>query len=123
MKRLAIIIFFGLFFICKPAISAVVPGEVTSHLADAEIVYNWFSYVPTTIDKSVPIFILVNADIGGAYFDYDEITENAESYANGKKNEAEQHGYVLIRPAIPRTLHDDISSEIYGVAFDKDIFR
>ncbi len=123
MKRLYIIIFFGLIFICNPAVHAVVPGEIISQPADSEIAYNWFYYVPTTIDKNVPIFILINLDEGGIGYDYNDKTEDARAMAGHRKSRAESYYYVLIKPAIPRDLDSSRQHcEIFGVAFDKIVF-
>jgi len=122
MKRLFILFFFSLFLVTQPAFSLIAPGEITSHPADAEIAYNWFSYVPTGIDKSVPIFILVNAD-NGFYQDYDSAIEDTKMYTGHRSVLAERYNYVLLKPVIPREFDPNWGgSEIYVGAFDRRVF-
>jgi len=123
MKRIFVILFFSLFLISKPALSEIVPGEIVFHPADVEIVYNWYSYVPTGIEKNQAIFIMINCDVGGAYWDYDAITEDAKTYAGHKSVRAEQYNYVLLQPAIPRAFDPNWNNtEVYSAAFDKRVF-
>ena len=111
------------FPITYPALSEIVPGEIVYHPADAEIEYNWFTYVPATIDKNSTIYILVNCDLSGYFTDYVQITEVARTFTEHRKTWAEQYRYVLLQPAIPRLLDTNRSpSEIYCVAFDRQVF-
>ena len=114
-KHIRVGIFLLLFalFITQPAISQIVPGQLVYHQTDEAIVYNWLSYVPTNIDKNTPIFIMINADAGIFSYNYDEITIDARKLAGYRKDWAEQYGYVLLKPVIPRSYDYDRGDEIY----------
>jgi pimeloyl-ACP methyl ester carboxylesterase len=98
------------------ALSQITPGVITMHEANSTIVYDWFTYVPTNLSKSEPAYILIDTSHKTSFdYSYDEATY-ARQHAEWRKSLAEQHKYVLLVPAIPRT------PEYYTVAFQKECF-
>jgi hypothetical protein len=92
----------------------IIPGEIQQHTGNEEIIYNWFSYVPLSIDKKCKSYIY--ATIIGATFDYDINTSDAYDNANYWKDFAEQNKFIFLSAALPR-------SDIYVSAFDHECFQ
>lgn len=78
-------------------------GSLVFHEADETIAYNWFSYVPRSLNRSQPGFIWVTGLHGNiSTNEYDRITEESRSQAEARMSYAEKYQYVLLVPVIPR---------------------
>jgi hypothetical protein len=99
------------------ALAEISEGVVQLHPANEDIIYNWFSYVPESIEKSEKVFILVS--VTGGLFDYAENTEQVRLYTENIKYLSESYKFILLTPSIPRT---NTPTDIYTVAFDRQCF-
>lgn len=98
---------------------SITPGKLVFHKANNKIAYNWFSYVPTSLDKSKPAYIWLTGLHGNLVTDdYGAITKETRIQAQWRLNLAEQNQYALIAPAIPRPA----TIPVYVVAFDWQVF-
>jgi len=78
-------------------------GTLIFQQADDTISYNWFSYLPRSIDPSQPSYIWVSGIHGNIYTDaYTKITEESRSQAEWRTELASEHNYILLVPVIPR---------------------
>jgi len=100
--------------------SYTTPGTLVFHEADGTIAYNWFTYIPPTISKTEHSYILI-AGVHSAIptDDYDEITQESRSSAEGNMWWANEHKYILLTPVIPCK---DFASNAYVVAFSWQVF-
>lgn len=97
----------------------ITPGFLTFHEADATIVYNWFTFVPTTTSKTEPSYIWISGVHGNVLTDdYGEITAESQAQALGRISWANAHRYILLVPVIPRPA----TNPVYAVAFDWKVF-
>lgn len=95
----------------------ITPGVLTFHQADEAIAYNWFTYVPATINKSEVSYIWVSGLHGNLVTDdYSLITEESRNQAQWRMPLADQHHYILLVPVIPRPDY------VYVVAFAWKVF-
>jgi len=92
----------------------IIPGEIQYHERNVEILYNWYSYVPLSINKQVKTYIY--ATIIGATFDYDINTDDANENAKYWRNYADQNNFIFLSAALPR-------SDIYVASFDHECFQ
>jgi len=94
-------------------------GELTFHQADDSIAYNWFSYVPRSIDRSQPIYIWISGIHGNFVTDdYNQMTEESRGQAECRTQQAEEHQYILLVPVIPRPQ----TNNVYVVSIPHYIF-
>ena len=78
-------------------------GTLIFHQADDIISYNWFSYLPKSIDPSQPSYIWVSGIHGNiGTNDYGKITKESRSQAEWRTELASKHNYILLVPVIPR---------------------
>ena len=97
----------------------ITPGKLLLHFADESIVYNWFTYVPKNLNKSKPTYIWISGLHGNLVTDdYNQITEESRSQAEGRTWLADDHQYILLVPVIPRPQTD----YVYVVAFSWKVF-
>jgi pimeloyl-ACP methyl ester carboxylesterase len=101
------------------ASSVITPGILTLREADASIAYDWFTYVPQSIDKTQLNHIWMTGLHGNLITDdYEEITAESQQQAAWRTSLAEEHGYIMLVPVIPRPATD----HAYAVAFDWKVF-
>ena len=102
--------------------SVITPGVLTFHEADSAIAYDWFTYVPHSIDKTPASYILMTGLHGNiTSLDYDEITDHSRQKAEGMIGWAETHQFIILVPVVPRGTPPG-SNHLYPVAFDLDSF-
>lgn len=78
-------------------------GVLVFHKADDAIAYDWFSYVPRSINRSQPVYIWVSGIHGNlSSNDYEKITDESRNQADWRTALADEHHYVLLVPVIPR---------------------
>lgn len=83
-------------------------GKIISHDASNQTGFRWFSYVPESIDKAYPVYILIDASYEGVC-DSEKAAENALNQSiNRFKEYAEMHKYVLLCPAIYKNCNSDV---------------
>lgn len=95
----------------------MIKGEIIFHEANDEIVYNWFSYVPETITKEDPVYILVHP--GNTGFDYDLATCWTKSSFEFRTQWADDNNFILLAPVIPRDLSD---YDVYTISYEDKVF-
>jgi hypothetical protein len=99
--------------------SAIAPGVLTFHAADAAIAYNWFTYVPDTISKTERSYIWMTGLHGNLMTDdYTEITAESQQQAAWRTSLAVEHKFIMLVPVIPRPA----TNPVYAVAFDWKVF-
>lgn len=98
--------------------TAITPGVLSLHERDADIAYNWFSYIPESLSKSERSYILATGFNANVIEDYHEMTEISRGEAEYRIQFAEQHHYTLLVPVIPRPA----STDVYAIAFDWRVF-
>ena len=94
-----------LIFVCPVLISAEIPkGKAILVPADESIIYDWYYYVPQSlnINETHDILLIIN----GGDWDYQENTEVAELIVGGWVQFAEENGIILICASIPRGYTD-----------------
>lgn len=93
-------------------------GEIQFHEADETIVYNWFSYIPKSIDDSKPSDILICCVHANIETDsYGEITAESRAQMEGRIEFAEKNRLILLVPVIPRP-----KNGVYVVVFPPAVF-
>ena len=92
-------------------------GRVIFHEANDTIPYHWFTYVPTSISKDEPAYILLTG-IRAGFDTYDALTEIAGGEIQWRTQIAEENRYILLVPHIPRRR----TPHIYAAAFDRQVF-
>jgi len=117
-KVLSIITFVILLVIVSaPVESKVTPGILTSHDATANIVYHWFSYVPSNMSKTKLNYILITGQNAIMRSDnYDQLINETRNEADRKQFWAGTHGFIILTPVIPRTS----SGQTYTVSLDRE---
>lgn len=81
----------------------ITKGVLTFHQANDSIPYNWFSYVPNSINMGQSNYIWVSGLHGNLVTDdYNLITEESRNQAEWRTELAEQYKFILIVPVIPR---------------------
>ncbi|MFH0733849.1 MAG: alpha/beta hydrolase [bacterium] len=94
-------------------------GQIVFHKGDKNIAYDWFSYIPTTINKSNTEYILITGLHGNKVTDnYDEITTETKEMVINESKRAEKNNYIICIPVIPRPQTD----YVYTVAFPRKVF-
>lgn len=76
-------------------------GQLIFHEANDTIPYNWFSYVPRSLPRDEPVYILITGLGGLRTEDYEQITEVVRGTANYLINSPHSKGFVLLIPAMP----------------------
>ena len=93
-------------------------GRVIFHEANDTIPYHWFTYVPTSISKDEPAYILLTGIRAEDFDTYDALTEIARGEIQRRTQLAEENRYILLVPHIPRRR----TPHIYAAAFDRQVF-
>lgn len=95
-------------------------GRIWHHKADASIAYDWFSYVPKSLAKDKPAFILIGSveAVVPPNDDYGVAVRNAQGVADYYVSIAEREQYAYLLPVIPRPQ----THHVYAVAFDWKVF-
>jgi pimeloyl-ACP methyl ester carboxylesterase len=93
-------------------------GTVVFHQADTEIAYHWFTYVPRSLTRTEPAYILITGVRAETGDDYDGLTTIAEGEIQRRGYIAESNRYILLVPHIPRPE----TNHIYVAAFDRKVF-
>jgi len=97
---------------------ALKPGEIVSHEADSNIVYHWYSYVPTSLKASEVNYILISGQNGNIISDdYSKLIAETYTHIQSRITSAEQLRFIILIPVIPRS---SIHHEIYTINFDRD---
>lgn len=76
-------------------------GRLIFHGANDTISYNWFSYVPRSLPRDEPVYILITGLGTRRTEDYEQITEDVRGTANYLIDSQHGKGFVLLIPAIP----------------------
>ena len=92
-------------------------GTTIFHPANENIVYDWFSYVPSSIKKEEKSYVLVYST--GGLSDYNQNTEAIKSVTLFLQERAELHKFILLLPSIPNSPDEPY---IYTIAMDKRVF-
>lgn len=94
-------------------------GEITYNKADDQIPYDWYGYIPKSIDPSKEINIWITGVHGNLITDtYNDISEESRRMIEGRIPLSETSQYVLLVPVIPRPQ----SSNVYAVSFPRAVF-
>ena len=94
---------------------------IVLHDANQDIVYRWFSYVPSGLDKTKPVYILLTG-LNGYMGTYDDATSQTRSILRERLGWPNINNFVLLAPVIPR-IDNPNQDEIYSVAFDLSSFK
>ena len=78
-------------------------GRVIFHEADEEIAYDWFSYIPNSLNLSEKNYIWITGLHGNLITDdYQQIVDETRSQIEWRTRLAEKYKLVIITPVIPR---------------------
>ncbi len=94
------------------------PGVLYHVSATESIEFDWFVYIPSTMPDSIPAHIWVTG-LHGNYVtdDYSQIVTESEQKAMYRTRWAEEYGWILLVPVIPRPATD----YVYTVAFPSQV--
>lgn len=101
-------------------------GKVIFHEADEEIAYDWFSYIPNSLNLSKTNYIWVTGLHGNLITDdYQQIVDETRSQIEWRTQLAEKYQLVIITPVFPRPETNNIyvvSIPHYVFLSDTDLF-
>jgi len=91
--------------------------QTVFHEADDRIVYNWFTYVPSSVRKGELTYILVAGMFAGVLpEDYGTDTESSARDMAYRIPIAQRERYVLLTPVLPR------KDGLYVASFQREVF-
>ncbi|MDH4223050.1 MAG: hypothetical protein OEV55_05855 [candidate division Zixibacteria bacterium] len=94
-------------------------GELVFHQPVEDGGYNWFTYVPKSINKKEINYIWITGLHGNFVTDdYDTITNESREQAQSRMEWAEKHRLIMCVPVIPRPR----TNYVYTVAFPTEVF-
>jgi pimeloyl-ACP methyl ester carboxylesterase len=93
--------------------------KLVFHKATGSITYNWFSYIPSDLDKSKPVYLLVTGLHGGIE-SYDNQTNITKQMVEERLGWPFINNFILLAPVIPRSA--DGHEDFYPIAFDLPSF-
>lgn len=99
--------------------------ELNHHIADADIAYHWFTYVPETLPKSELSSVWVSGLHGNIVTDaYDDIIDETRDLLDrfAMRSLANRLRAPLLAPVLPRPFTPDRQSSIYTVTFPRVVF-
>ena len=91
--------------------------RIVSHRPNQGIPYQWFTYVPSGLDKTKPVFILITA-IGAQMGTYDDLTIKTGTALQDRLRWPNINNFVLLAPVIPSIFDDPYLGNIISIEFD-----
>lgn len=94
------IIVISVFYLPTNGFAEIVQGKVESKYANESIIYDWFYYIPTTLNTTETHNILLIAEGGNE--NYAENSSTVKQIINGWTQFAEENGIIILAASIPR---------------------
>lgn len=99
-----------------------ITSQVVFHPATETIPYAWYSYIPANLNPDIQSYILISGQHGNVISsDYSLVIGAHQAAASGRVAWANQYGYILVTPVIPRDYSG--GEGIYSIALDREAFE